>query len=315
MKTFNKRRNNKGEMRNCFFNSVILVLSAFCFLLSSCSQDEVSEQDPTMDTPITIQSAGVAELISRAIYDGVIIGGVDEPVYMGVFIRGGSADKYNGQNVRTVHNGTDWDPIYTVLYEGVKSSQQIGAYIPYSKDLTDGNKLAVSTPADQSQTECTEYFYADYRDITASKIDLKMQRLLAKVQLQVTWGTEYDENPVQNIQLLDIHDKGTWILPTSEVEFGESVADITPKQLTPDGSRYEALVLPYNYTSGVTMGITTSDNRYFEAAVNPTPEISFFEGGYAYTFKVMVGKDKITVEFINTDNPWGGWSDSEEDLN
>jgi hypothetical protein len=63
------------------------------------------------------------------------------------------------------------------------------------------------------------------------------------------------------------------------------------------------------------MGITTSDNRYFEAAVNPTPEISFFEGGFAYTFKVKVGKDKVTVEIVNTDEPWGGWSDSEEDLN
>ena len=292
-----------------------IVLAALVLGMVACTQDDVTSQAPGKDDPITIQSAGVAELISRAIYDGVIIGGVDEPVYMGVFIRGGSADKYNGQNVRTEHNGTDWNPIYTVLYEGVKSSQQIGAYIPYSKDLTDGNKLAVSTPADQSQTECTEYFYADYCDITASKIDLEMQRLLAKVQLQVTWGTEYDENPVQNIQLLDIHDKGTWILPTSDVEFGESVADITPKQLTPDGSRYEALVLPYNYTSGVTMGITTSDNRYFEATVNSTPEISFFEGGYAYTFKVKVGKDKVTVEIVNTDEPWGGWSDSEEDLN
>ena len=282
-----------------------IVLAALVLGMVACTQDDVTSQAPAKDVPITIQSAGVAELMTRAIYDGVIIGGVDEPVYMGVFIRGGSADKYNGQNVRTEHNGTDWNPIYTVLYEGVKSSQQIGAYIPYSKDLTDGNKLAVSTPADQSQTECTEYFYADYRDMAASKIDLEMQRLLAKVQLQVTWGTEYDENPVQNIQLLDIHDKGTWILPTSDVEFGESVADITPKQLTPDGSRYEALVLPYNYTSGVTMGITTSDNRYFEAAVNPTPEISFFEGGYAYTFKVKVGKDKVTVESITVED----WAD------
>ena len=295
------------------------ITAVLCTLLSilfiSCSQQEIESPDSLKDTPIAIQSAGVAELISRAIYDGVIIGGVDEPVYMGVFIRGGSADKYNGQNVRTEHNGTDWNPIYTVLYEGAKSSQQIGAYIPYIKDLTDGNKLAVSTPADQSQTECTEYFYADYRDITDSKINLEMQRLLAKVQLQVSWGTEYDANPLQSIQLLGIHDKAEWSVPTAEISVDASTADITPKQLTANGDRYEALVLPYNYTSGITMAIITTDNRYFEATVTPTAEKPFFEGGYAYTFKVKVGKDKITVEFINTDNPWGGWSDSEEDLN
>ena len=294
------------------------ITAVLCTLLSilfiSCSQQEIESPDSMKDTPIAIQSAGVAELISRAIYDGVIIGGVDEPVYMGVFIRGGSADKYNGQNVRTDHNGTDWNPIYTVLYEGVKSSQQIGAYIPYSKDLTDGNKLAISTPADQSQTECTEYFYADYRDITASKIDLEMQRLLAKVQLQVSWGTEYDENPLQSIQLLDIHDKAEWSVPTAEISVDASTADITPKQLTANGDRYEALVLPYNYTSGITMAIITTDNRYFEATVNPTPEISFFEGGYAYTFKVKVGKDKVTLTPTTTDTDFpGGW-DNETDL-
>ena len=294
------------------------ITAVLCTLLSilfiSCSQQEIESPDSLKDTPIAIQSAGVAELISRAIYDGVIIGGVDEPVYMGVFIRGGSADKYNGQNVRTEHNGTDWNPIYTVLYEGVKSSQQIGAYIPYSKDLTDGNKLAVSTPADQSQTECTEYFYADYRDITASKIDLEMQRLLAKVQLQVSWGTEYDANPLQSIQLLDIHDKAEWSVPTAEISVDASTADITPKQLTANGDRYEALVLPYNYTSGITMAIITTDNRYFEATVTPTAEKPFFEGGYAYTFKVMVGKDKVTLTPTTTDTDFpGGW-DNETDL-
>ena len=294
------------------------ITAVLCTLLSilfiSCSQQEIESPDSMKDTPIAIQSAGVAELISRAIYDGVIIGGVDEPVYMGVFIRGGSADKYNGQNVRTDHNGTDWYPIYTVLYEGVKSSQQIGAYIPYSKDLTDGNKLAISTPADQSQTECTEYFYADYRDITASKINLEMQRLLAKVQLQVSWGTEYDANPLQSIQLLDIHDKAEWSVPTAEISVDASTADITPKQLTANGDRYEALVLPYNYTSGITMAIITTDNRYFEATVTPTAEKPFFEGGYVYTFKVMVGKDKVTLTPTTTDTDFpGGW-DNETDL-
>ena len=73
MKTFNKMRNEKGEMRNCFFSGAILVLSAFCFLLSSCSQDEVFEQDSLKDTPLTIASAGVAELTTRAIINGKVI--------------------------------------------------------------------------------------------------------------------------------------------------------------------------------------------------------------------------------------------------
>ena len=84
-----------------------IVLAALVLGMVACTQDDATSQVPAKDDPITIQSAGVAELISRAIYDGVIIGKFDEPVYMGVFIRGGSADKYNGQNVRTEHNGTD----------------------------------------------------------------------------------------------------------------------------------------------------------------------------------------------------------------
>ena len=44
----------------------LFLLSAFSFLLSSCSQDEVFEQDSLKDTPITILSAGVADLSTRA---------------------------------------------------------------------------------------------------------------------------------------------------------------------------------------------------------------------------------------------------------
>ena len=34
MNTFNKMKNEKGKMRNCFFSSIIFLLSPFCFLVS-----------------------------------------------------------------------------------------------------------------------------------------------------------------------------------------------------------------------------------------------------------------------------------------
>ena len=129
MKTFNKMRNENGEMRNCFFSGAILVLSAFCFLLSSCSQDEVFEQDSLKDTPLTIASAGVAELTTRAITEGQLVGSVDENVSISVWVEG-SAEKYNANNVEWVHDGTDWYSNSTVLYEG-ENKQKICALSPY----------------------------------------------------------------------------------------------------------------------------------------------------------------------------------------
>ena len=66
----------------------LFLLSAFSFLLSSCSQDEVFEQDSLKDTPLTIASAGVAELTTRAIIEGQLIGRMEEPIVMSVWVEG-----------------------------------------------------------------------------------------------------------------------------------------------------------------------------------------------------------------------------------
>ena len=92
----------------------LFLLSAFSFLLSSCSQDEVFEQDSLKDTPISIASAGVAELTTRAIINGQLEGRMEEPVTMSVWVEG-SAEKYNANNVEWVHNGTDWYSNSTML--------------------------------------------------------------------------------------------------------------------------------------------------------------------------------------------------------
>ena len=83
-----------------------LAFAATALMLASCSNDEVlTPQDDLKDTPISIASAGVAELTTRAITEGQLVGSVDENVSISVWVEG-SAEKYNANNVEWIHQAT-----------------------------------------------------------------------------------------------------------------------------------------------------------------------------------------------------------------
>ena len=107
--------------------SFIFALSSFLFI--SCDQQEVESFDSQKDTPISIASAGVNELSTRAITEGQLVGSVDENVSISVWVEG-SAEKYNANNVEWIHHGTNWYSNSTVLYEG-ENKQKICALSPY----------------------------------------------------------------------------------------------------------------------------------------------------------------------------------------
>ena len=77
-----------------------LTMVATALILASCTNND-PVVDETKDTPITIASAGVAELTTRVITDDNKLEGITdgEFVDMGVFVTGGSADKYNATNM------------------------------------------------------------------------------------------------------------------------------------------------------------------------------------------------------------------------
>ena len=285
-------------------------LSAFIFPLSvliSCDQQEIVPQDETKGAAIVIESVQQTHLTTRAATTPLTSGSI------GVFVSGGIK---NYSNVEWSCADSKWTSTQTMYYDGKNSNQQIGAYAPYSDAVTDGSKLAIILPADQSEALATDYLYAAYSAMSSNEVSFTLNHLLAKVAVKVSWGTEYAENPVKTIQLLGMYNKATWTVPGSALDFGtSSTADITPMKTD---NAYEALVLPYNYTHDVTLAITTTDHRYFEAAVQPTAEIPLFESGCGYTVKVKVGKDKVAVESVTVDdsnNPWSGWTDGEEVLN
>ena len=247
MKTLNKMKNEKGEMRNSFFGSAILVLSAFSFLLSSCSQDEVFEQDSLKDTPIAIASAGVAELTTRAITEGQLVGRMEEPVAISVWVEG-SAEKYNANNVEWVHDGTNWYSNSTVLYEG-EYKQKICALSPYVENASaDG----VTITADG----VTDYLVASQTLITSNPINIYMSHALAMLVLNPTLGTEVTGESIAKVEVKNMYVSGTLnIKENSWSDQGEATATLSMNKVN---GNYEVLVIPMPSCQSFPMVITIS---------------------------------------------------------
>jgi hypothetical protein len=254
-----------------------------------------------MDTPITSQSAGVAELMSRAIYDGVIIGQVDEPVYMGVFIRGGSVDKYNYQNVEYIHNGTSWAG-ETMLYEGVGSAQQIYAYYPYVEGTT--GTITVNA------AEQIDYLVATPANLASSTVSLTMSHALAKLVLEATMGLEAKDETIAKVEVQNMYASGTWTIADNSWSGLSASPDATLEM-----TKNEVLVIPMESCSHFPIIITTGTGRVFKTAVSLEKVGNKLVAGAAYTIKLQVGQDKVTLTPTTTDTDFpGGWN-NEEDLN
>ena len=291
MKTFNKIRNEKGEMRNCFFSSASLVLSAFCFLLSSCSQDEVFEQDSLKDTPITIASAGVAELTTRVITDDNKLEGITdgEFVDMGVFVTGGSADKYNATNMHWHHNGDHWDCTKTVLFEGASSQQKIYAYSPFFFDST--GSIAVNA------SEQTDWLVATATDLTSSVVNLTMTHALAKLVLKPTFGTELTSQTITSVKVEGMYASGT--LNVSD----NTWSDLPEANTILAMANNELLVIPMESCTSLPITITMEDARVFKTTINLATVENMLEAGVQYNIKLQIGQDKVTLGGIDAE-PW-----------
>ena len=288
MKTFNKMRNEKGEMRNCFFSGAILVLSAFSFLLSSCSQDEVFEQDSLKDTPLTIASAGVAELTTRVIIEGQLVGSADENVSISVWVEG-SAEKYNADNVKWVHNSTNWYSNSTVLYEG-ENKQKICALSPYVENASaDG----VTITADG----VTDYLVASQTLITSNPVNINMSHALAKLVLNPTLGTEVTGDNIATVEVQNMYTQGT--LNVEENNW-TNCTGTTALTMTNN----EVLVVPMEECQSFPIVITMSSGRVFSANISLANVDNKLEGGTQYTIKLQIGHDTVTFGDISAAS-WG----------
>ena len=284
MKTTNIKKVNYS------ITSVLCTL--FSVLFISCSEQEIESFDSTKDTPITIASAGVAELTTRVITDDNKLEGImnEESAHMGVFVTGGSADKYNATNMHWQHDGDHWDCTKTVLFEGASSQQKIYAYSPFFFDST--GSIAVNA------SEQTDWLVASATDLTSSVVNLTMTHALTKLVLKPTFGTELTSQTITSVKVEGMYASGTLNV------FDNTWSDLPEANTILAMANNELLVIPMESCTSLPITITMEDARVFKTTINLATVDNKLEAGTQYNIALQVGQDKVTLGEI-TASSWG----------
>ena len=268
----------------------LFTLAMAVTMLAACSNndDVVPEVDNTKDTPITIASASVADLTTRFITEGQLIGRKEEPVAMSVWVEG-SAEKYNANNVEWVHNGTNWYSNITMLYEG-ENKQMICALSPYVENASaDG----VTITADGT----TDYLVASQTLITSNPVNIIMSHALAKLVLNPTLGTEVTGDNIATVEVQNMYTQGTLNV---EVNNWTNCTGTTAFTMTNN----EVLVVPMEGCESFPIVITMESGRVFSANISLANVDNKLEGGTQYTIKLQIGHDTVTIGDISAAS-WG----------
>ena len=267
----------------------LLAFAATALMLASCSNDEVlTPRDDLKDTPIAIASAGVNELSTRVITEGQLIGRMEEPVAMSVWVEG-SANKYNADNVEWVHDGTDWYSNSTMLYEG-ENKQKICALSPY---VDGASAEGVTITADG----VTDYLVASQTLITSNPVNICMSHALAKLVLNPTLGTEVTGDNIATVEVQNMYTQGT--LNVEENNW-TNCTGTTAFTMTNN----EVLVVPMEGCESFPIVITMESGRVFKATISLANVDNKLEGGIQYTIKLQIGHDTVIIGDISAAS-WG----------
>ena len=267
----------------------IFAMAIAALALAACDKNNDDfTVDNLKDTPLTIASAGVAELTTRVIIEGQLVGSADENVSISVWVEG-SAEKYNANNVEWVHDGTDWYSNSTVLYEG-ENKQKICALSPYVENASaDG----VTITADG----VTDYLVASQTLITSNPVNINMSHALAKLVLNPTLGTEVTGDNIATVEVQNMYTQGT--LNVEENNW-TNCTGTTAFTMTNN----EVLVVPMEECQSFPIVITMESGRVFSANISLANVDNKLEGGTQYTIKLQIGHDTVTIGDISAAS-WG----------
>ena len=222
---------------------------------------------------------------------------------IGVYVTGGSADKYNGTNIQWTHDGSGWDSETDVLYEGANSQQKISAYYPYIKNYTSGGVTFNLTAEQSADTmKADDLLYAAATELSNARTAINFTHLMTKLNVEVTsLGSEVEDgDEINKVEISDLAKAATFY-----PENGTLTADTELTGSTVaynNGTTYEALVFPTECSS-VTVKVTMNSGKVFTTTVDLATVDNQLESGVQYNIKFQVGQDKVTIGSI-TAEPW-----------
>lgn len=301
----------------------IFALSSFIFVSCDKNNDDLGI-DNTKDTPITILSAGVADLSTRA---GTPAGTLTSGS-LSFFFNNNSGD--NGRYVAdcekwTYKNGKwQFDETGTdnqqLLWKGAGNAIPWIATYPYRDDsysyiTHDAGGMDEKVPADQTdETKWTEFdiLWAT-GTATSSSIEIEFKHLYTKFSVNLTYGTEVDAT--QTIESVTVggtyivrnfnYASQIWGITLSDITDIKALALETPNYIDANdeskgtyNASFEALILPQ--TAAPKLTIEMSDGRVFATTLTEQE----FKSGYQYNIKLKVGQDKVDLGGI-TAAEWG----------
>ena len=302
--------------------SFIFALSSFLFI--SCDQQEVESFDSQKDTPITILSAGVADLSTRA---GTPAGTLTSGS-LSFFFNNNSGDnsRYVADCEKWTYENGKWQFDVTgtdtqqLLWKGAGNAIPWIATYPYRDDkyshiTNHAGGMLENVPTDQTdETKWTEndVLWAT-GTATSSSIEIEFKHLYTKFSVNLTYGTEVDAT--QTIESVTVggtyivrnfnYASQTWGITLSDITDIKALALETPNYIDANNeskgtynASFEALILPQ--TAAPKLTIEMSDGRVFATTLTEQE----FKSGYQYNIKLKVGQDKVESGGI-TAAEWG----------
>ena len=301
----------------------IFTFAALALIMVSCSNND-TPVDETKDTPITILSAGVADLSTRA---GTPAGTLTSGS-LSFFFNNKSGDnaryvadceKWTYKNGKWQFDGTGYDN-QQLLWKGAGNAIPWIATYPYRDHkynyiTNEAGGMDEKVPADQTdETKWTEndVLWAT-GTATSSSIEIEFKHLYTKFSVNLTYGTEVDAT--QTIESVTVggtyivrnfnYDSQIWGITLSDITDIKSLALETPNYIDEDDkdkgrydASFEALIIPQ--TAAPKLTIEMSNGRVFATTLTEQE----FKSGYQYNIKLKVGQDKVELGGI-TAAEWG----------
>lgn len=275
-------------------------------VLAGCSDDEAVPNTPDLtDTPILVNT-GVNNLVTRAGYDKGELAEGSFGLYLTTEGTAANETRYNCENKKVSHNGTQWAYDDTPLYwKSNEASVTYYAYMPYGE--TAPTTLTVSKMQSGDTFKAEDFLYAESATTTATEkgIGITFNHKLSKLDITLARGTELEGDVAFESVVLEgccatsaDFDISTGTVTPAATDGTESVTTL------PGGTTdaYECLLVPQTMSQlAVTITATVGgETKYYKYTSSGEQQ---FRSGYRYTLPLTVGRDRVEPGKI-TAEPW-----------